>query len=590
MKLSRRSLQLTLIRYPPELPIYNWIIQAFYPLVQMVAGSHEAGFLEPQQHEQVGETLTGSYRKLTHAAAVGWTTGLLRKSLGEDAGEYLVWQEQQQLSWQKLQTEWKHFIDRLCQELSDHASLIPHNRLPPNAVIVLPIDDLDLQVDRIRELLLAIRVLRHKRLVYILTGHSKGTDLALQASFYREFLDGIPTMAEEYQDQVREFTNTLAPQVRKKSIPESQTFEITGQNISEAMSWKPYDDGDDLGQLLDKFWKKHRETARLSNKRQNFSKFLKERHIYDEQNRLAFRSLQSFFDRWSGEADLSTSNGLHGIAEFLRIAISDPQEESLSASNPTPSDRIEISSYPGVYAPRPRPAGSVEGSTKQIEIKWAVQLDFVRRELGKGDKPEEIYQNASPGHLLALDLAVWENSTFELANDLRLTNRALGLVWTEISENGKFFVVPWPLKERPISPLEWVRQCNRFNEILNLYIPSSHRSSNPTEEELVMAWCVFISGKNVQISMPVQYHLEHTASDFARELKALGSEHLGLSTKLRETVRKSLGAGLDWDAEVQRYPVERTSLNHNMLAFVPTVEAPEINSLKAIENDRRFSK
>ena len=90
--------------------------------------------------------------------------------------------------WQRLQKQWHNFIDKLLQNLenSDHCDSLA---ISPNCLIVLPIDDLDLQVTRTRELLLALRVLRHNRLVYLLTGYAENTDQALTTSFYRDFID-----------------------------------------------------------------------------------------------------------------------------------------------------------------------------------------------------------------------------------------------------------------------------------------------------------------------------------------------------------------------------------------------------------------
>ena len=216
---------------PPELPIYNWIIQAFHPLVEMVGGKSGPSFMEPPEQEEIDHTLNGKYRALHHAAAVGWTTGLLRQELKTDGDNFLLWQNEQQLHWQNLGSKWRQFLDKLFQKLED-ARLTDHDKkLPPGGIIVLPIDDLDLQAERTRELLLAIRVLRHDRLAYILTGDKNGTDLALEASFYRDFTRGIKVLSDSIQDKVKEFVQVLGPQLRAKTIPSSQIFTIGGLNI-----------------------------------------------------------------------------------------------------------------------------------------------------------------------------------------------------------------------------------------------------------------------------------------------------------------------------------------------------------------------
>ena len=215
---------------PPDLPIYNWIIQAFHPLVRMVGGKSELGFSEPLGNEEISDTLSGKYRALHHAAAVGWTTGLLRQELRRDGENFLLWQDEQQLHWQALQSKWQRFLDKLLQKLEDASPTDPNDKLPRDGIIVLPIDDLDLQAARTRELLLAIRVLRHDRLAYILTGDTEGTDLALRAAFHRDFTRGIKNMSEGFLDRISEFTQDLGPKldreerrVGRQTIPSSQT-------------------------------------------------------------------------------------------------------------------------------------------------------------------------------------------------------------------------------------------------------------------------------------------------------------------------------------------------------------------------------
>ena len=224
---------------PPELPIYNWIIQAFDPLVREVGRNSGLGFTEPPENEEIDDTLSGKYRALHDAAAVGWTTGLLHHKLKRDGDDFLLWQGEQQLHWQTLRSKWRQFLDKLLQKLEDPSLTDRNEKLPRDGIIVLPIDDLDLQAKRTRELLLAIRVLRHERLVYILTGHTEGIDLALRASFHREFTRGINDMSEGFVDRIVEFTQDLGPKLRQKTIPSSQIFTIGGLNIEDVKEWSP---------------------------------------------------------------------------------------------------------------------------------------------------------------------------------------------------------------------------------------------------------------------------------------------------------------------------------------------------------------
>ena len=77
---------------------------------------------------------------------------------------------------------------------------------------------------------------------YILTGDKAGTDLALSASFHREFTHGIPAMSEVFLDKVEGHIHSLGPKLRKKTIPESQVFKIRGLSLDseEGRDWSPH--------------------------------------------------------------------------------------------------------------------------------------------------------------------------------------------------------------------------------------------------------------------------------------------------------------------------------------------------------------
>ncbi len=241
---------------PPELPLYSWIIQSFEPLVEKVGGpSRDDDFpddlADDSPDETVDETVRGRFRRLQNSAAVGWTTGLLKYALAKDLGEFLLWQGEQQVNWQRLQLDWQSFLDKLFRHLerSDPA-------LPKDAVIALPIDDLDLQAHRLRELLLALRILHHERLVYVLTGDMVNLDISLKTDFYRNFMRLEPTITEEVQDQIAEQMEKLAYNLRENVIPKPHTFHLKGLPLAKAMDWRPTPEKESpaLGKVLDALW------------------------------------------------------------------------------------------------------------------------------------------------------------------------------------------------------------------------------------------------------------------------------------------------------------------------------------------------
>ena len=135
---------------PPDMSLYSWIIQAFAPLVDSLCGKTRTRFMEPQEYEydSPDDTLNGRFRRLRHAAAVGWSTGQLKRRLGKDAESFLVLQGEQQSNWQRLKDNWQDFLGMLLKGLENADQLSSSYKLPKDGILVLPIDDLDLQVER----------------------------------------------------------------------------------------------------------------------------------------------------------------------------------------------------------------------------------------------------------------------------------------------------------------------------------------------------------------------------------------------------------------------------------------------------------
>ncbi len=473
--------------YPPKLPVYNWIIQAFYPLVRMLdeektklfQNNSTWGSEEPQ-------TLMEKFRKVDNSAAVGWNTGLLKNALGKDVDEYLLWQEEQQRYWQKLAKEWQDFLGALMEGLECHGG---GQGLPCPRLIILPIDDLDLQVERVGELLRALRLLRHDRLVYLLTGDTENTDLALTTSYQRDFARGVSALSEDSLDKIAEYSAKLGLSLREKTIPHAQTFLLHKLTVKQAMEWCPIDHfasgtnnhadrSRTLAALLNKLW-----NGSGDNKRE-LGSFLNSRPPeLDEEPALSFRDLQNFYDKW---AHASSGKPLQGISEFCKIAIEDPSEERLFVSAPSTDSRIYITGEPGIVVICPF-ADIQFTDIPGITIKHAIgQMYF---QVGQNwTRPSFRERNqASPNHLRALDLAEWDANTFRIDPQIGLAQRSLGFVWTEDAIRN--VIIPWPMPNLPRGPSKWVKRFRQWKSALKIHENGENSSS---AEGLLMAWCDFV--------------------------------------------------------------------------------------------------
>jgi KAP-like P-loop domain-containing protein len=525
---------------PPELPLYSWIIQAFKPLVDKVSSrSRDDDFLDDTADDRPDETVSELFRKLRTSATVGWTTGLLKSALAKDFGEFLVWQGEQQMDWQKLQLDWQRFLDKLFPllEKSDGA-------LRCNALIALPIDDLDLQAHRLRELLSALRILRHERLVYVLTGDLSNLEVSLEADFYRSFLQLEPTITEGLRDQITEQTAILSRSLREKVIPAPHTFHLKGLPLAEeAMDWRPNPESLALGEVLDRLWPKanKKDTDAKDeaepDKEETLSGFLRKRSSLGDHT-LLFRPLQAFFDRWGGKGQ---AKDLRGIVDFLDIALSRQEDPVIVAGSEYDERVIELTGpAPWIYGPVPRNPERLELMEGKAAVYWTRNVDFGRT---KSEKPQA--EQGPPEHLLALDLVAWKPDVFRIINGPLPTNHPLGLLWTQIDDIDGCAIFPWPMGVRPDCPSKWRKAADEWNQRLDVYWRKSQTDggrpqlTEEKEEVMLQAWCSFVGNFAAQPDTPLNDHLEK-AKKHHDKLSILAVRLSGLSDKVRRAIAEGL--------------------------------------------------
>jgi hypothetical protein len=150
---------------PPGVPLAAWIIQAWRPLVNHY---EEISRKSTNGRESEDDTLLDRWLKLFRVAAVGWTgipqgTGLIEQVLDR---------EEQVGDWQHLDRQWYDFVEDVI-EFGTNGVPQAAGPLPKNPVFVIMIDDVDLQVGRVRELLPALRLLYHPSVVFVVAAYRK---------------------------------------------------------------------------------------------------------------------------------------------------------------------------------------------------------------------------------------------------------------------------------------------------------------------------------------------------------------------------------------------------------------------------------
>src|SRR5262249_23439190 len=108
---------------------------------------------------------------------------------------------------------------------------------PEDGLLVLPIDDADLQVERDRELILAIRLLYHPRLVYLLTGDIENLEYVLNLEVLSRMTKLDSFTDEELTDKSKEKARILFNSLRKKVLPSSHVLKMNRLTFSQILEW-----------------------------------------------------------------------------------------------------------------------------------------------------------------------------------------------------------------------------------------------------------------------------------------------------------------------------------------------------------------
>lgn len=142
---------------PPGMPLIAGIVQAWRPLVEHY---DRKTFRSDELCDDIeSRRLMDSWHSVFRVAA-GWSAVVGSKGLVEQVLD----QEEQVRDWQDLRGKWLWFIN----EIVRIGRCLKSDRLVDPPVFVIVIDDVDLQVERIRELLPALRLLAHENVFFLI--------------------------------------------------------------------------------------------------------------------------------------------------------------------------------------------------------------------------------------------------------------------------------------------------------------------------------------------------------------------------------------------------------------------------------------
>lgn len=207
---------------PPELPLMAWVIQGLRSLVESLPKA-----------KVKDKFLRESWSELVQAAYEGWAV----PSVASSRTESYLDQERRLNRWQKMPELWNNFMNNLLEKAEDDGTISKDD------ILILPIDDVDMQVEHAADLLYVLRFLQHPRLVYLCNGNLEHLNEVLRLRYLRSHIN-VGT-EQGVNDANRIQSKVMADALIEKTIVWYQALKLIDLNTALIMQ-----DGK-LRQLLD---------------------------------------------------------------------------------------------------------------------------------------------------------------------------------------------------------------------------------------------------------------------------------------------------------------------------------------------------
>jgi len=246
---------------PPSMPLHGWLLQPWSVLVNAIEPRHGSdSFYEPD-----GKDLREQYRGLFERAVTGWSDiDLGSKSLLESSLD----QFEQATNWYGLRGDWFLFVEAVIATLESRMD--KGKAFPVGSLLVIPIDDVDLQCERLPDLFHALRLFSHPQVVYLLTANLEHAEQILQADYLgrhrkvsrtehaHELAMGGPQILSELPLVVRDLAQAQMEKtfpfhdrciVEDLTLKTVLTVKLDGKSVKEWLNI----DRDSLGSKLEEF-------------------------------------------------------------------------------------------------------------------------------------------------------------------------------------------------------------------------------------------------------------------------------------------------------------------------------------------------
>lgn len=208
--------------HPESIHAYAWLVLAFEPVARFI--EHKRG------HVGHSKSLLEKWGELYKSALLGWSDTAIDTAIGKDIDAFVVDHCQGSRDWHKLELNWTHFIDEIL------GALEAIGELAGNGLVVLPIDDLDLHPSMARQILLALRLLHHPRLVMLVAGDTGHLQKILECEILQKSTRGTKLPDSEFESMFAS-ARSLSRTLIDKIIPPGHRFEFKRLTLSDVATF-----------------------------------------------------------------------------------------------------------------------------------------------------------------------------------------------------------------------------------------------------------------------------------------------------------------------------------------------------------------
>ena len=472
---------------PPQMPLVAGIIQAWQPLAQKY--DELSGRREEQCDSEV-ETLEDAWTNLFRVGTVGWSAmptaaGLLEQVLDR---------QEQVFEWQRLGQRWYEFVRKViaCGKcLRD-----PHKFLC-EPVFVIMIDDVDLQVERIRELLPALRLLYHPNVAFLVAAHwehlidTLGMDFLGRQNRLANLLVDSDILTVAKHDR---WAGTLALAAATKVFPLKNRWQLTRLTLHELLAFPNYGDSSDkpkkrdanaggtMRTILNK-WPRVREKKELGDYLHDMAG--SQNDPYEIPPFITYRDAHQIFDSASMQGDERAK-----ATEAVRLLISAPGSDAVKLEKAKESEPIV--EYRGVgQLAALFPPDYVEETSASSGTVLSARPGFIyRKQPGSDAISMHGYVGTEVNFAAAMLAVTLQDGHYGVAVPGLQWNVRLALVWTrvEVSDTSSFhkLAFQWRFHKHP-HPFELLKWSRKWLEFVRTF----QESPKQRLERIAYAWIFY---------------------------------------------------------------------------------------------------